>query len=50
MFISDLIGTTTIFANGLSRGTVWIKVCNVDFRETREDFRYHDIYYSLPRR
>jgi hypothetical protein len=28
MFISDLIGTTTIFGNGLLRSRVWIKVCH----------------------
>jgi len=28
IFISDLIGTTTIFGNGLSRGRVCIKACN----------------------
>ncbi len=29
MFISDLIGATTIFGNRLSRGKVCIKVCNM---------------------
>ena len=31
MFISDLIGATTIFGIGLSRAKVWIKVCNLQF-------------------
>ena len=40
LFISDLIGTTTIFGNGLSRGRVWIKVCNVNFQKTDADLMY----------
>ena len=40
MFMSDLIGATTIFGNGLSRGRVCIKVCNINFQETGTDFIY----------
>ena len=29
MFISDLIEVATIFGNRISRGKVWIKVCNI---------------------
>jgi len=32
LFISDLIGATTIFGNRLSRAKVWIKVCNLHSR------------------
>jgi len=38
MFISDLIGTTTIFGNGLLRGRVWIKVCNLHPWKREEGF------------
>ena len=31
MFISDLIGATTIFGKGLSRGRACIKVCDMQF-------------------
>ena len=31
LFISDLIGTTTIFGKGLSRGRACIKVCDMQF-------------------
>ena len=35
--MSDLIETTTIFGNGLSRGRVWIKVCNINFQGELND-------------
>jgi hypothetical protein len=37
MFISGLIWTTTIFGDGLSKSTLWIKSCYMNTQESPKE-------------